>query len=375
MTSAMTLLERGPGQDDALGFIDCDIHPALKSPTALYPYLEQRWRSHLATYGASGHGPHAVAGAYPLYSPATSRRDAWPPGGGLPGSDLDFMRAQHLDPNDVSLGILLPLFGGSSSRNLELSAAMCRAINDWQVAEFVSREPRLKASIQVPYDDAEAAVAEIERRAGDPAFIQIQFGSATSEPLGRKRYWPIFEAAQRTGLPIGMHVGGSSGFPRTGAGWPSFYVEAHYDLIHGMQAQLASMILEGIFERYPAVKVVLVEGGFAWAPSLGWRLDRLWERMRDEVPHAKRPPSEYMKRNLWFTTQPMEEPENPGDVLLTFEQIGWDRMLFATDYPHWDFDDPRYALKVALPEARKAMLFRDNAAALYGLPRLGTRVP
>jgi hypothetical protein len=63
----------------------------------------------------------------------------------------------------------------------------------------------------------------------------------------------------------------------------------------------------------------------------------------------------------------MEEPEKPEDILLSFEQIGWDRMLFATDYPHWDFDDPRYALKIDLPEARRRMLFHDNAAALYRL--------
>jgi uncharacterized protein len=367
MTSSSTLPDWSSGQDADLGIIDCDIHPNLKSPAALNPYLPLRWQQHMAAYGGSGHGPHAIAGAYPLYSPGTARRDAWPPGGGLPGSDLDFMRHQHLDPNNVSLGVLMPLFGGSSSRNHELSAALCSAINEWQIAEFTSREPRLKASIQIPNEDAAAAVAEIERHAGNQAFLQIQLGSATSEPIGRRRYWPIFEAAQRVGLPIGMHVGGSSGHPRTGGGWPSFYVEAHYDLIHGMQAQITSMVLEGVFERYPGVRVALVEGGFGWAPSLGWRLDRLWSRMRDEVPHVKRPPSEYIRENFYFTTQPMEEPETPEDVLLTFEQIGWDRVLFATDYPHWDFDDPRYAFKARLPEQRRRMLFHDNAAQLYGL--------
>jgi uncharacterized protein len=365
MSASATMLDRQSAQD--AGIIDCDIHPTPK-PGGLNPYLPLRWQQHIAAYGASGHGPHAGgAHAYPLYSPNTSRRDAWPPGGGLPGSDLDFMRLQHLDPNHVSLGVLLPLLGGNSSRNVELGAALCSAINQWQLAEFVAREPRLKASIQVPYEDAAAAVAEIERHAGNRDFLQIQLGSATSEPIGRRRYWPIFEAAQRTGLPLGMHVGGSSGFPRTGGGWPSFYHEAHYDLIHGVQAQVSSMVLEGVFERFPGVRVVLIEGGLAWAPSLGWRLDRLWARMRDEVPHCKRPPSEYMRQHLYFTTQPMEEPDAPEDILLTFEQIGWDRLLFSTDYPHWDFDDPRNALKVQLPEARRRMLFRENAMRLYGL--------
>ena len=369
MSTIDAVLDRPAEPRADLGIIDCDIHPTPKSPAALHPYLARRWQEHIAAYGGSGHGPHATAGAYPLYVPNTSRRDAWPPGGGLPGSDLDFMRAQHLDPNDIVFGILLPLFGGSSSRNLELSAALCSAINQWQLDEFVSRDTRLRASIQISYDDATAAVAEIERHAGNPGFVQIQMASSTSEPIGRKRYWPIFEAAERVGLPIGMHVAGSSGHPRTGAGWPSFYHEAHYDLIHGMQAQVASLVLEGVFERYPGVQLVLIEGGFAWAPSLAWRLDRLWSRMRGEVPHAKRPPSEYIRQNMYFTTQPIEEPENPDDILLTLEQIGLDHVLFSTDYPHWDFDDPRYAFKVALPDRERRMLFHDNAARLYGLGR------
>jgi predicted TIM-barrel fold metal-dependent hydrolase len=366
MSSATTLPVRPITQGAGIGIIDCDIHPNPKSPAALHPYLARHWQQHLAAYGNVGHGPHATAHPYPLYAPQTSRRDAWPPGGGLPGSDLGFMRQQHLDPNNVDHGVLMPLFGGASSRNLELGAALCSAVNDWQIAEFVSREPRLKASIQIPHEDATAAVAEIERNAGNPGFVQVQLLSATTEPLGRRRYWPIFEAAQRAGLPIGIHVGGSSGHPRTGGGWPSFYSEAHYDLIHGMQTQVTSMILEGVFERHPDLRVVLVEGGFAWAPSLAWRLDSLWSRMRDEVPHAKRPPSEYMREHLYYTTQPMEEPDDQQEVHLTFELIGWDRMLFATDYPHWDFDDPRYAFKVPLPEGRRRMLFRDNAARLYG---------
>ena len=365
MSSTTTVPARSPKPEAGTGIIDCDIHPNLKSANALHPFLARRWQDHLAKYGNVGHGPHAEAGAYPLYAPHTSRRDAWPPGGGLPGSDLDFMRRQHLDPNNIELGIMLPLFGGASSRNLELGAALCRAVNEWQIAEFVSRDERLKASIQIPHEDATAAVAEIERNLGNPGFAQIQLASSTSEPLGRKRYWPIFEAAQRSGLPIGIHVAGSSGHPRTGSGWPSFYAEAHYDLIHGMQTQVTSMILEGVFEHYPDLQVVLVEGGFAWAPSLAWRLDRLWSRMGDETPHAKRPPSEYMRQNLYFTTQPMEEPDDPEDLLLTFEQIGWDRVLFTTDYPHWDFDDPKHAFKVALPEGRRRMLFHDNAARLY----------
>jgi uncharacterized protein len=67
------------------------------------------------------------------------------------------------------------------------------------------------------------------------------------------------------------------------------------------------------------------------------------------------------------TTQPIEEPERPEDLLATCEWIGWDRIMFSTDYPHWDQDDPRYAFKAPLSEQQKRMVFRENALAFYGL--------
>ena len=118
-----------------------------------------------------------------------------------------------------------------------------------------------------------------------------------------------------------------------------------------------------MFERFPRLKVVIVEGGFGWVPALTWRLDKLFERMRGEVPHLKRPPSEYMREHIWFTTQPMEEPDDARHLLDVIEWIGFDRLLFASDYPHWDFDDPRFAFKTPLTDAERAKIFNANARA------------
>ncbi len=115
-----------------------------------------------------------------------------------------------------------------------------------------------------------------------------------------------------------------------------------------LQSVLTSLVFEGVFERFPKLKVILVEGGFAWAPPLMWRLDREWQRHKGEVPHVKRPPSEYVREHFWFTTQPIEEPETNTHLLDTLRWIGPDRLMFSTDYPHWDFDDPRFAFKVPL---------------------------
>jgi len=125
-------------------------------------------------------------------------------------------------------------------------------------------------------------------------------------------------------------------------------------------------VVEGVFERLPALRVVIMEGGLGWVPSLTWRLDRNFTRLRGEVPHLRHPPSHYIANNIWFTTQPIEEPARAADLVRLLERVGWDRLLFSTDYPHWDFDDPRHAFKAPLSEARRRQILTDNAAAFYG---------
>ena len=190
-----------------------------------------------------------------------------------------------------------------------------------------------------------------------------------AEPLGHRRYWPMFEAAQAADIAIGMHIGGIPGHAITAGGWPSFYYEHHYANAPSMEAVVTSLVMEGVFERFPKLRVVLVESGFVWVPSLCWRLDRLWERMRDEVPHLTRPPSEYIRENIWYTTQPIEEPAIRSISSETIDWIGWDRSLFSTDYPHWDYDDPNHAFKFKMTAAQRDALFYSNAAGVY---RLGT---
>lgn len=367
----MTVLDRKPEveQQSQLGFVDCDVHPYTKTSADLDPFLSERWRRHRQTIGARSRSPFVGAPNYPRMSPGVGMRiDAWPADGSHPGSDLDLMRAQLLDAFGVAYGMMMPLLGrGGDERNVEFGAALCTAVNDWQAAVWCDREPRLKASVQITTEYAEAAVKEIERRAGDRRFAQVMIPPRGLEPLGRRRYWPILEACAANNLPVALHLGGTSGHPSTGGGWPSFYHEEHPSYPQSKEALVTSLVIEGVFERIPNLRVVLVEGGFAWLPALTWRLDKHYRRLREEVPFLTRLPSEYIREHIWVTTQPIEEPERPYDLLATFEWIGWDRIMFSTDYPHWDQDDPRYAIKVPLPETEKQKLFRGNAMTLYGL--------
>jgi predicted TIM-barrel fold metal-dependent hydrolase len=364
---SLTLEDRPNTQETRLHIVDCDIHPAFSTKTELMPFLPERWRSYLATYGARLPQPFMAAIPYPRMTPGNGMRmDSWPESG-PPASDLKLLQEQLLDLYDMDYGILQALGAGPTTFNLDLAAAMCAATNDWQLAKWCHPEPRLKASIQICQEDAPAAIAEIERRATDRNFVQVAIPPRTLEPLGRRRYWPIYEAAVAAGLPIGLHSAAYGPHTNSATGWYSYYIEEHHGFAHALQSVVVSMVMEGVFERFPGLKIVLIEGGFAWLPPLAWRLDKQWERMRDEVPHLKRPPSEYIREHVWATTQPIEEPENPAELLDVIRWIGADRLMFSTDYPHWDFDDPRYTFKVTLPEATKRAIFGANAKALYGL--------
>jgi predicted TIM-barrel fold metal-dependent hydrolase len=265
-------------------------------------------------------------------------------------------------------GICLPLLGAGRQLNLEYGAARCSAINDWQLAEWIEPEPRLRASIVAPYEDGDLAAAEIDRLGDHPSFVQVLIESRTLEPLGRRKYWRMYEAAVRHDLPVGIHFGALGGWPITGVGHPSFYIEYHAGQLTSFQDQVISLVCEGVFERFPTLKIVLIEGGWGWLPPLMWRLDRAWRKLKDEVPHLRRAPSEYIREHVWFTTQPMEEPARRGEFAQLIADLAMDdRMMFATDYPHWDFDSPEAALPADVPTDLRRKIMADNARALYHL--------
>jgi predicted TIM-barrel fold metal-dependent hydrolase len=345
--------------------IDCDIHNTIPSNKALANYLPERWQRHLAGYGLRFYAQGAY---YPRLNPNAARTDAWPPNGGPPGSDLGFLREQLLDAWDIEYGVLNPLYLAGEQPNLEYGAALAQGLNEWLIAEWLEPEPRLRGSIIVPYEDGAMAAAEIDRHGGDPRFAQILLPVRTHEPLGRRKYWPMYEAAARHDLPIGIHFGGAGGWPITGAGWPSFYIEDHAGMAQSFQSQLISLVCEGVFERFPTLRVVLIEGGFAWLPPLMWRLDRSWRRLHEEVPHLRLAPSEYIRRHIWLTTQPIEEPPTTEEFHQLLAQLDMDdHLLFATDYPHWDFDAPDMALPADLPGALRRNIMAENARAFYKL--------
>lgn len=362
-------LSRAPAVSTRSEVIDCDVHPTFRSTAEIKRYLPAPWREHMDRFGLRQRQPFATDHAWPRVSPHLARRDAFPPGGGVPGSDLRFMQEQLLDLYGISHAVLQPLSpNGMDQPNQPFGAEICKAVNRWSLEEWTGREPRLRSSIMVPQEDPDTAVAEIRHHGKNPAFVQVSMSQRCLEPVGRRRYWPIYRAIVEQGLPLGIHTGGFNGHsPVPGAGWCSFLAEQHHLTQINMQSLVTSLVMEGVLAEFPDLKVALYEGGLVWVPALCWRLDNLWSRLRSEVPHVRRPPSEYIREQVWFSTQPMDETEQPHHLRQTFEWIGWDRIMFATDYPHWDFDDPRYALGTTMSPDEKQKIMSGNARAFFRL--------
>jgi uncharacterized protein len=346
---------------ERLSIVDCDVHTLPPSTASIEQYMPTPWRGFGSTYARTYNG--SILGKFPRIAPAGVRHDAWPESGLPAGGDLDTLRAQLLDEYDIDHAIMTPFVGSGKYMHLDYAAVHARAVNEWQV-EWLDQEPRLSASITIAYEDGRSAAAEIQRAAADARFVQVFGAARTHEPLGRRKYWPIYEAAVEHDLPVAYHYGGSAN-PNTGTGWSTYYFEDHSGMSISMASQVASFVFEGVFDRFPALKIVFVEGGFAWLRPLVLRMEDAFDRHHDDVRHLSRRPSEYVRDHLWLTTQPIEEPSEPAHLEDLLEDVGVDRLLFASDYPHWDFDRPDRAVPSRIGNESRRKIMGDNARALY----------
>jgi len=314
--------------------IDCDVHPALPGTGALLPYLDAHWHEQVTSRGIDG----MDLASYPPQMPFCGRPD-WRPAAGKPGSHPDMLMRQALDAFGSSIAICNCLYGAQAAFDPYMAAAFCRAVNDWVAAEWLDHDARLRASIVVPMQDPDLAVEEIERRAGDRRFVQVLVLVTGELLLGRRQFWPVYAAAERHGLPLGIHAGSQHRQAPSSIGWPSYRLEYYVAEAQAFQSQLLSLVLHGVFARFPDLRVVLMESGLSWLPAFMWRANKTWRGVRIEVPWVDRPPAEILREHVRLTIQPFDGPAGPGDIARLIEQIGSDRMLlFATDYPHWHFD-------------------------------------
>ncbi len=356
-----------PASSSRPRIIDADVHNAFADIRAeLRPYLSRHWQVY-----AERHGIVVPSTGY--VSPVgVQREDARTPSGGMAGSDPAFLITDHLDRYGIDTAILTGshVLGLSVHPDPDWGNAIATAYNQNLANRWLSQSDRFRGSIVVNHSDPAAAAKEIHRCAPDKRFVQVLMASGSSRLLGQRFFHPLYEAAAEHGLPVAIHPGtegaGTSGDP-TPAGRPTRYFEWHNIIPLNFMGHINSLVCEGVFEKFPNLKFVAVEGGMAWLPSLLWRMDKNYKALRAETPWLKRLPSDYIREHVYLTTQPIEETEHPEQFLQLLEMINAPKnILFSSDYPHWDFDNPLMAFP-PLPRETKQRIFHDNAAALYRL--------
>ena len=310
----------------------------------------------------TGASPRSSSISYPPNAPITARAD-FRGKGNLAATSVADVQRHVFDGWHADRAILNCLYGVQLVFNEDMATAFARAINDWIATEWLDRDPRLAASIVVPLQNVEHAVAEIERLAPDRRFVQILVLVMGEVPLGRRQFWPIYEAAVRHGLPIGIHAGSAYRHPVTSLGWPSWYIEDYAAQAQGFQSQMASLITEGVCAKFPTLKVVLIESGVTWLPGFLWRLAKFWRGLRSEVPWVDRSPVDIVRDQFRLTIQPFDAPDNAVEKAIDHLRCD-DILLYSSDFPHWQFDGDEI-LPPGIPEGLRRKILVDNPLATY----------
>lgn len=357
-------IEKTVDQDSLI--IDTDVHLRWKTEDELVKHLPDHFQQRGIT------PPGGQAWNNPIAEHEIDRNDAIPEEG-PPSSSHELNEEQLFGDFGADYAIITgPLTNTrlACHSNTHYAKAVIEAYNDWQIEEWLNRDERYLGSVNVVPGAPEHAVEEIERLGDHDQMVQVQLPGAHMAPYGDQRYWPIYEAAEEAGLPVCVHPGSHAGVawaPHTGAGTPKSYLAKHILSKVPIMGQLVSIVSEGVFVEYPDLDWVFVEQNLSWLPFVFWNLDKDWKGVQESRPWLDRRPTEYIRENIWFSTQPMPEPEKPEHLESLLDMIhAKETLAFSSDYPHWDNDNPKAIFQRLDDETRRRILF-ENAKRIYGI--------
>ena len=353
---------------DDIVVVDADVH-ANEQPAALAPYIEMPWRRSLELLADAPARYLDIPG----FAPALKLDPPFPGGFNLRTVTSARQMVEELAAISVDIGILFPdnLLLMAQLPNADYAAALARAYNRWIQEEWSAREPGLYATLLAAPQDPEDAAREIRRYGADPKVCGVYLPSSGVYPLwGHRKYDPILAAAEEMKLPVLLHSVSAvhPAFP--------FNVEqfdtsmARHMVAHtfSMMASMINMVTTGVPVRFPNLKICFTEAGVSWVPFVMWHLDKEYNESRREVPFLTDKPSTYIKK-MFFATQPIEEPDNPQDLVTCMRFFnGEDQVLFASDWPHHDFDHPRQVFDLPLSPEGKRKIMGENALRLFEIP-------
>jgi predicted TIM-barrel fold metal-dependent hydrolase len=343
--------------------VDADAH-YFEPIGELGQYLEEPWRSRLddendsSSILPSSTGSRFMAGRI-------EREDISYPEEPMKPAEVPIV----MEKVGVDKIILLPnrmlSFGGISGR--ERAVNIANGYTDLLLDQVVDPAEGIYALVVVPYHDVDASVDLIERVKDEEGIVGVGMITAGPEPpLGDSQYDPIYAAAEHADLPMVFHTGGS--------GLDEFYIRGYEKFIEthtlgflwNNMAQMVSIIVQGVPEKFPDLEIVFQEAGLSWVPMMMHRLDAEYLKRRSEAPLLEQRPSKYMQE-MYYGTQPLEQPEDPSQLAHIIETIGGvDRLIYSSDYPHWDYDPPSVITDIPfLSEAEKGNVLGGTAERVF----------
>lgn len=281
------------------------------------------------------------------------------------------MRA-GLDALHVDQAVLFPdhLLSLAMVRDPAFATALARAYNRWLHERWLQEERSLKGALVIAPQNPEAGAEDIRRHGAQREFGCVYLPASGLKILyGHEMYDPVYRAAAEAGLPVVIHS--------VEAVYPAFPFQleqfrtslAVHALAHpfSMVANLVSMIETGVPVRFPELGIGFMEAGTGWVPFIANRLDKEYVERRREVPLLQERPSRTMRR-FFYGTQPIEEPERRADVVALFELFdGENQAMFASDWPHHDFDHPQHVFALPFPPDARRKIMGLNAARFFGI--------
>jgi predicted TIM-barrel fold metal-dependent hydrolase len=335
--------------------IDCERHVLVESLSDLAEYLDRSWRQRM------------LSGEFAL-----------PPAGPHPGVQIESKRTATEAPDQVAAqldrcaerALLIPSQGLVSSGwlNHTMAAVFSAALNDYMLERWSRADPRFRIAVSVASHDGELAAREIRRAGAHPAVAAVAT-SVVAVNMGQRHYHPIYEAACELDLPVIVHPGGFEGSvvgPAVLGGIGPRTPEETFSLMPQIaMANVASLVYDGVFARFPRLRIVFAGFGFAWAVPLLWRTDAEWRGLRVEVPWLTSPPSEVVADHVRFVIDGAAELSAGAWHLA--EMLPEGTLLYGSDAP-FTSGAPAEILDGA-PEALRSRIAADNACETFS--RLG----
>jgi len=288
-------------------------------------------------------------------------------------------RLRLLDRDKIAHALLYPSLGLQWEAEVTdpgYALAHCRAYNRW-IGEFCAGSGgRLVPIAHLSLGDVDGAVAELRRavRAGAKGAFVLPF-TLSGVPHGHPAHDPLWAAAQELDVPIAIHTGVDPP-PRDlhrrfdGLTWPEgvltgiWYLQMMF--AQAVQQAFSTFFVFATFDRFPRLKLVLLESGAGWLGFWMDRMDALYKGPLRVTMALRECPSEYVRRQCWISADPDER-----FLPATIEYVGDDRFLWATDYPHSDhgadYMEELHELSTGLAPTTRQRLLGENAARLYHL--------